>query len=244
MIARVFPLAALLAAALALGGCGDRLENIGRAPAMTGIDGSREAMAMSSTPMPNDIAARRSSDGASLWTAGRSSLLGDRRAQQAGDILTVVIEIDEKAEVSASSSRGRNGSESMSVGALLGIPQLGPFAKVDLAPGVSTSSSSESGGDGSTRRNEKLTLRVAATVIGQLPNGVLQIQGSQEVRVNHELRILTIAGIVRPDDIGPDNTIRYERIAEARVTYGGRGRLTEVQQPSWGQQVTDLILPF
>ncbi|MCB1327936.1 MAG: flagellar basal body L-ring protein FlgH [Maritimibacter sp.] len=244
MFARVFPLAVLLAATVALGGCGDRLNNIGAAPAMTTIDGSREAQAMSTTPMPNDIAARRSSDGASLWTAGRSSLLGDRRAQTTGDILTVVIEIDEKAEVSASSSRGRNGSESMSVGALLGIPQLGPFAQVDLAPGVSTSSSSASTGDGSTRRNEKLTLRVAATVIGQLPNGVLQIQGSQEVRVNYELRELLVTGFVRPADISRLNEIAYDKIASARISYGGRGQITDMQQPRYGQQIADTILPF
>jgi flagellar L-ring protein precursor FlgH len=244
MFARVFPLAALLLAAVTLAGCDDRLENIGRPPAMTGIDGSREAMAMSATPMPPDIAGRRSSDGASLWTAGRASLLGDRRAQQAGDILTVVIKIDEEAEVSASSGRGRSGKETMTVGALLGIPQLGPLGNVDLAPGVSTSSTSASTGDGTTRRNEKLTLRVAATVVGQLPNGVLQIQGSQEVRVNYELRELLVTGFVRPEDISRLNEIAYDKIASARISYGGRGQITDMQQPRYGQQIADTVLPF
>ncbi len=244
MLAKLFPLAAMVLAAVTLAGCGNRLEDMGRPPAMTAIDGSREALAMSSTPMPYDISARRSSDGASLWTAGRSSLLGDRRAQQAGDILTVVIEIDEEAEVSASSGRGRSGSEKMTIGALLGIPQLGPFAKVDLAPGVSTTSSSTSSGDGTTRRNEKLTLRVAATVVGQLPNGVLQIQGSQEVRVNYELRELLVTGFVRPEDISRQNEIPYDKIASARISYGGRGQITDMQQPRYGQQLADIVLPF
>ena len=244
MFAKAFPLAAIVLAAISLSGCGNRLEDLGRPPAMTGIDGGREALAMSSTPMPNDISARRSSDGASLWTAGRSSLLGDRRAQQAGDILTVVIEIDEEAEVSASSGRGRSGSETMTVGALLGIPQLGPLAKVDLAPGVSTSSSSAATGDGTTRRNEKLTLRVAATVVGMLPNGVLQIQGSQEVRVNYELRELLVTGFVRPEDISRLNEIPYDKIASARISYGGRGQITDMQQPRYGQQIADIVLPF
>lgn len=244
MFAKAFSLAAMLLAAITLSGCGDRLENIGSPPVLTGIDGGREALAMSSTPMPNDISARRSSDGASLWTAGRSSLLGDHRAKQPGDILTVVVEIDEKAEVSASSARGRSGDESMSVGALLGIPQLGPLAKVDLAPGVSTSSSSASTGDGSTRRNEKLTLRIAATVIGELPNGVLQIQGSQEVRVNYELRELLVTGFVRPADISRLNEVSYDKIASARISYGGRGQITDMQQPRYGQQIADTILPF
>ncbi len=244
MFAKLTTLAVLLLATLTLAGCGDRLEQIGRTPALTGIDGSREALAMSTTPMPNDISSRRSSDGASLWTAGRSSLLGDRRAQTAGDILTVVIEIDDEAEVSASSGRNRSGSETMTVGALLGIPQLGPFAQVDLAPGVSTSSSSASSGDGTTRRNEKLTLRVAATVVGQLPNGVLQIQGSQEVRVNYEMRELLVTGFVRPEDISRQNEIPYDKIASARISYGGRGQITDMQQPRYGQQIVDAVLPF
>jgi len=244
MFPKVFPLAALVLAAFALTGCADRFEDVGRPPVMTGIDSSREAMAMSATPMPYDISDRRSSDGASLWTAGRSSLLGDRRAQSAGDILTVVIEIDEEAEVSASSNRKRSGSEDMTVGALFGIPQFGPLAHVELAPGVSTSSASASAGDGTTRRNEKLTLRVAATVVGQLPNGVLQIQGSQEVRVNYELRELLVTGYVRPEDISRQNEIAYDKIASARISYGGRGQITDMQQPRYGQQIADIVLPF
>lgn len=233
----------LFTALLALSGCAERLENIGQPPALTQIDGGREAQAMAQRA-PVEVASTRSSDGASLWTAGRSSLLGDRRAQRSGDILTVVIEIDEEAEVSASSGRGRSGKESMSVGALLGIPKLGPFAQVDLNPGVSTNSSSTSSGEGTTRRNEKLTLRVAATVVGQLPNGVLQIQGSQEVRVNYELRELLVTGFVRPEDISRQNEIPYDKIASARISYGGRGQITDMQQPRYGQQAADAILPF
>lgn len=241
------PLVPLLLAALALAGCSgavDRLETIGQPPALTGIDGTREAQAMRVPPAPTQVVARRSSDSASLWQAGRSSLLGDRRAQQSGDILTVVIKIDEEAEVSASSGRGRSGKESMTIGALLGLPQLGPLGKIDLAPGVSTSSSSDSAGNGTTRRNEKLTLRVAATVVGQLPNGVLQIEGSQEVRVNYELRELLVTGFVRPEDISRQNEIPYDKIASARISYGGRGQITDMQQPRLGQQAADVILPF
>jgi len=197
--------------------------------------------------LPTDIAGNGVANRASLWSGGRRSLLGDRRAGRAGDILTVVIEINDKAEFSNSSQRARTGSEAMSITSLLGIPeaineQLPPGVTFD--PSVATDSTSGSSGNGSVRRNEKLTLRVAATVVGTLPNGVLQIQGSQEVRVNFELRELLVTGFVRPEDISRQNEIPYDKIASARISYGGRGQITDVQQPRYGQQFADIILPF
>lgn len=186
-------------------------------------------------------------DQASLWSRQRGSLLGDRRAIRRGDIMTVVIEIDERAEISNESDRSRSGSES------LGIPQLGGLPqRLDekLPLGASSSelvaidSSSSSSGDGSVKRNEKLTLRVAATVVDVLPNGVLSIAGSQELRVNFELRELMVSGYVRPEDISRQNEITYDKIASARVSYGGRGQITDMQQPRVGQQVLDAVLPF
>lgn len=247
MSSKLLSLPGLLVILFAIAGCGDRLENIGRAPEMSGINGSREAQAMSATPLANDISSRRASDGASLWTAGRRSLLGDHRAQQTGDILTVVVEIDNSVSVTATSSRGRSGSEDMSISALLGLDQiepLGPAGNVTLTPGVSTSSTSASQGTGTTSGTDKLTLRVAATVVGIQPNGVLEIQGTQEVRVNFELRELVVTGYVRPEDISRLNEIPYDKIASARISYGGRGQITDMQQPRWGQQLTDIILPY
>lgn len=235
---------ACLSTAFLLTGCAERLEDLGRRPGLSQIEGTREARAMSSAPLRQDVSADRASHEASLWSASRRSLLGDRRAQQAGDILTVVIEIDDEAEVSASSSRGRSGSEKMTIGGFLGIESLGPLAEIDLTPGVSTTSDSASDGNGVTRRNEKLELRIAATVVGVLPNGVLQIEGSQEVRVNFELRELLVTGYVRPADISRRNEIPYDKIASARISYGGRGQITDMQQPRYGQQLTDMIMPF
>lgn len=236
---------ALTALALLLvAGCEDRLNDLGRPPSMSPIEGSREAMAMSSLALPRDIPQSRATDGASLWASGQHSLLGDRRAQKAGDILTVVIEIDDKAEFSASSERGRSGSENMTIGTYLGFEDKAPLTELELNPGISTNSSSSSAGDGSTRRKEKITLRIAATVLGTLPNGILQIQGSQEVRVNFELRELIVSGFVRPQDISRQNEIPYDKIASARISYGGRGQVSDVQQPRIGQQITDMILPF
>lgn len=197
--------------------------------------------------LPLAVESRRQVDQASLWSGGRQSLLGDRRALQRGDILTVVIEIDEEAEISNSTSRSRSGSESLSVPHLFGIPQrlnekLPDGASLDNA--VSLDSSGRSGGDGSVSRKEELTLRVAATVMEVLPNGVLSIQGTQEVRVNFELRELLVNGYVRPEDISRQNEITYDKIAAARISYGGRGQITDVQQPRIGQQVLDAVLPF
>lgn len=231
---------------LVLAGC-SRLENVGKAPEFTPKAQGAEHAAMMSQGLPQTLQAKPRVAESSLWSRSQSSLLGDRRAMQRGDILTVVIEIDESAEISNSSDRSRSGSENLAVPQLIGIPQ-----RIDerlpegasMADAVSVNSSSSSGGDGSVKRKEKLTLRIAATVTDVLPNGVLSISGTQEVRVNFELRELLVSGYVRPQDISRQNEITYDKIASARVSYGGRGQITDVQQPRLGQQVLDIILPF
>lgn len=183
----------------------------------------------------------------SLWSGSRGSLLGDRRAMQRGDILTVVIEIDDSASISNSTDRSRSGSEDLGVTALFGVPQRAQEVLPDgasLDPAVALNSSSTFAGDGSVRRNEQLELRVAATVTQVMPNGVLSIEGSQEVRVNFELRELLVSGFVRPADISRQNEITYDKIASARISYGGRGQITDMQQPRYGQQIADTVLPF
>ena len=183
--------------------------------------------------------------GASLWAAGRASLLGDRRAQRTGDIVTVVIEIDDEASISNATSRNRSASEDLSVTSLLGLPKVVSDATgVDLNNAAQLSSGSGTSGDGSVRRAEEVTLRLAATVIDVLPNGHFIIVGSQEIRVNYELRDLTVRGVIRPEDISRANEITYDKIAQARVSYGGRGVISDVQQPRYGQQIAVIILPF
>jgi flagellar L-ring protein precursor FlgH len=189
----------------------------------------------------------RQIDQSSLWSSGRQSLLGDRRAVGKGDIMTVVIEIDEKAEISNDTARSRTGSESLEIPQLLGLPQRADLklpAGATLSDAVDLDSSSKTNGKGSVKRKEKLTLRVAATVLEVLPNGVLSITGSQELRVNFELRELLVSGFVRPEDISRQNEITYDKIASARVSYGGRGQITDVQQPRYGQQLLDIVMPF
>lgn len=235
---------AALLAAVALAACGG-FDEVGKAPSFTEATGGDEYFAMITPQLPERLAAASASDAASLWEAGQRSLLGDRRAEKKGDILTVVISINDSAAISDSSQRTRSGSELMSVGALFGLPeQLTGNGGPSLAPAVSTSSNSASQGSGSVKRSEKLTLRIAATVLDVLPNGALVISGTQEVRVDFELRELLITGYVRPADISRQNEITYDKIASARISYGGRGRISEVQQPRYGQQIIDKALPF
>jgi flagellar L-ring protein FlgH len=224
-----------------------RMEEVGKAPAFSPLEGSYQHHAMYSNPVPEETAPDAPSDASSLWASGRTSLFGERRAEARGDILTVVIEIDDKAEISNSSDRSRQGSEDLSVPSLLGIPQRIDKALPEgatSADAVQTESSSSYQGQGSVQRNEKLELRVAATVVEELPNGVLRIEGQQEVRVNYELRELVVSGYVRPTDISRQNEITYDKIAGARISYGGRGQISDVQQPRYGQQAADVILPF
>ncbi|AXQ94993.1 flagellar basal body L-ring protein FlgH [Cereibacter azotoformans] len=236
----------LLLLLLALPSCG-RLAEVGKAPSFSPADETFQYHAMYALPIPENLGNPGPTAGSSLWAGDRASLLGDRRASRRGDILTVAIEIDDRAEISNSTGRSRSGGESLGLPSFFGIPQridrhLPDGASMEDA--VSTSSSSSYSGDGSVRRKEKLTLRVAATVVEELPNGVLRIQGQQEVRVNYELRELVVTGYVRPGDISRQNEITYDKIAEARISYGGRGQITDVQQPRYGQQVADIILPF
>ncbi len=238
--------AIFLLVALAVSGCA-RTDHIGKAPSFTPTTNNQEHYAMMNPPLPQQTTVSRRSDTASLWSGNKASLLGDRRAAQRGDILTVVIEVDEKAQINNETERSRSGSESMSIPQFAGVPQrlnqrLPEGATTD--PLVELSSNSASSGDGSVKRSEKLTLRVAATVVDVLPNGVLAIEGSQELRVNYELRELLVSGYARSEDISRQNEITFDKIASARVSYGGRGQITDMQQPRIGQQVLDAVLPF
>jgi flagellar L-ring protein FlgH len=239
-------LVALFAPLLLLIAC-TPLEEVGRAPQFSPLDDSFQHSAMYAGPLPADQPRQGPGDEASLWAASSTSLFGDRRASRRGDILTVVIEIDDSAEMKNTSGRDRSGKESMGMGSLFGIPQRLDESLAEgasSAEAIDTQSTSTFSGSGSVKRNEKLMLRVAATVIEQLPNGVLRIEGQQEVRVNYELRELIVTGYVRPIDISRQNEITYDKIAGARISYGGRGLISNAQQPRYGQQIVDILSPF
>lgn len=235
-----------LAATLLLAAC-EPLSHVGRAPDFSPLEPRREHHALYNVPLPERADVQRAVDGASLWSSGQRSLLVDRRASRQGDILTVVIEINDRAEISNSSNRGRTGTQSAAAPEFFGLP--GAIDRrlpggLSLAQGVELESSSSFQGSGSVSRNERLTLRVATTIVERLPNGVMRIEGSQEVRVNNELRELLVTGYIRPEDISRRNEIPYDRIAGARISYGGRGHISQMQQPRYGQQIADILLPF
>lgn len=243
---KLFVKASLAGGLLMIAGCG-RMDHIGKPPSFSPTMESSEHVAMLDPGFPLDVAQNRPTHRASLWSSGKQSLLGDRRAMTRGDILTVVIELDEEAAISNSTSRSRNASENLQIPQLLGLPQrvnrqLPNGATLDDA--VQIDSGSRSSGDGSVSRQEELTLRIAATVLQVLPSGTIAIQGSQEIRVNFELRELLVTGYVRPEDISRQNEVTYDKIASARISYGGRGQITDVQQPRYGQQLLDAVLPF
>lgn len=235
----------------ALAACNGQLDQIGRPPPMT-APGAQAPIIEPPLPQraalaPPPAAPSTVSRTGSLWQSGPKSLFGDRRARNLGDILTVLIEIKDEAEISNTTSRSRSGSDDVSVGAAYGLTAIAdkvlPGGNT-LSPAVQAEGSQDSTGNGQISREEEITLRLAATVVDVLPNGHLVIRGSQEVRVNFELRDLQVAGIVRPEDISRRNVITYDKIADARIAYGGRGQLTDVQQPRYGQQIVDLVSPF
>lgn len=228
----------LLLAAVTLSGCATDLKEVGREPALSPVGAGIEGGGTSVYQYPQTPSAPVKKF--SLWDDRQSRLFTDPRALREGDILTVRIKINDRAKFKNQNDRSRTASRSLGFGADLGWDSYKTSGKGT----GSLNSDTKTNADGAIERSETIELNVAAVVTEVLPNGNLVIKGSQEVRVNAELRVLTIAGIVRPSDIGAENTISYERIAEARISYGGRGRVSEIQQPAYGQQVLDQVLPF
>lgn len=183
----------------------------------------------------------------SLWRSGARAFFIDQRAGRVGDILTVQIDIDDKAQTSNSTSSSRKSGTTAGAPHLLGLESsLGKVLPggFDPAAAIETNSASSNAGAGTVSRSEKISLTIAAVVTTVLPNGNLVIQGTQEVRTNSELRQLTVAGIVRPEDISSANTIKHTQIAEARISYGGRGDISRVQKTPAGQALVERFSPF
>jgi len=228
------------------GGCAaiDRLANVGDKPKLSAIDNPTAQPGYKPVQMPMPAPQPATYNPNSLWRTGSRSFFKDQRAHQVGDILTVAVNITDKAAIANQTKRSRSSSEDSQVDSFWAKTTL-PITNTTLpATLLATESTSSADGSGSVNRSEALVTNVAAVVTQVLPNGNLVVEGKQEVRVNFEVRELVVAGIVRPEDIASDNTIDSAKIAEARIAYGGRGQISDVQQPRYGQQIMDVLLPF
>lgn len=243
------PLAVFAALAMAslAGGCGaiDRFAAIGQPPVLNAISNPTAQPGYKPVQMPMPAPQPAIYNPNSLWRNGSRAFFKDQRAHQVGDILTVAVKITDKAKYENETSRNRSGSENSGVSNFIGANTIVNPAKAVLPGRILTADSTgASDGKGTIDRKEELQTNVAAVVTQVLPNGNLVVEGRQEIRVNFEVRELIIGGIVRPEDIQSDNTIDSTKIAEARIAYGGRGQITDLQQPRYGQQLLDIVLPF
>lgn len=246
---RAFKIGVLLLSCSALSACGasERLAQIGKAPEMTKIANpvTQEDYQPVSMPMPAPKNVKPEKN--SLWASDRTTFFKDQRAKDVGDIITVMIEISDNAEIDNESERTRTSDEKAGLNALAGTETFlndflpGKVDNTDLVDGAATSNYK---GSGSVDREEKVNVQLAALITQILPNGNMVLRGRQEVVVNFEKRILEIDGVIRPEDISVQNTVSYEKIAEARIAYGGEGDISDVQQPRYGQQLYDIIFPF
>jgi flagellar L-ring protein precursor FlgH len=237
----------LLAATLWLGGCGVDLHQINKEPQLTPVGSGLmpQQVPIMARPTPRPVYR----GGNSLWQDSSADLFRDPRASKPGDVITVKISIKDKASLDTKNNRSRESEGELDAGfsydlttSLFGQQRFQAEGSGSLNPKVESNTSTKS--DGRVTRAESIDLLIAAVVTDVLPNGNLVISGSQEVRVNFEMRVLGVGGVVRPRDIATDNTISYDKVAEARISYGGRGRVMEVQQPAWGQQFIDLVTPY
>jgi flagellar L-ring protein precursor FlgH len=233
--------AALLAGCAAL----ERLSMIGQPPPLSAIDNPTTQPGYRPVHMPMPTPQPASYSPNSLWRNGSRAFFKDQRAHQVGDILTVKVKLNDKATLENETSRTRKNSDDSGVDNFFGRSKLPILHNVTVPGRIFTAdSNAQSTGTGTIDRKEELSTNIAAVVTQVLPNGNLVVEGKQEVRVNFEVRELVVAGIVRPEDIESDNTIDSTKIAEARIAYGGRGQITDVQQPRYGQQVLDVLLPY
>jgi len=236
----VVPLPLLLLAILS--GCAINPREIGREPEMSPVGAGVNQPVIA---IPTDTTVQAGSyQSQSFWRDSSADLFKDPRARRIGDVLKVKIQIADKAALDNSSERSRDAKHDLGLNFDHDVNWRGWSSSGSGTLGSGITANTESEGKGAIERSEKINLVVAAVVTDVLPNGGLIINGSQEVRVNYELRVLSVSGLVDPRDISSDNAVSYEWIAEARISYGGRGRLMEVQQPGWGHQILDAVSPF
>jgi flagellar L-ring protein precursor FlgH len=234
-----------IALAMLLTGCGalDRLASVGRDPTMTPTADPTKDPKWRPVSMPMPAGQPSPNEPNALWRSGSRAFFKDQRAAQVGDIITVLVNMNDAANLKNVTSTARTSAENGGIPDFLGLTAYLP-SNVDPSKLVSTNSTNSNVGTGQIQRNEAVTLRLAGIVTQVLPNGNLVVAASQEFMVNAELRELRVTGVIRPQDIASDNTVAHDRMAEARIAYGGKGQLTDLQRARWGQQMLDIIAPF
>lgn len=225
-----------------------RLADVGKGPDLSKIENPTKEKGYEPVDMPMPDPETPYANKNSLWRPGSKGFFKDQRASRVGDILTVHVTITDNALLENKTERTRgDDSDSVSIGALGGLEKYAGKilpSGVDPSNLIDISSGQETTGDGSIDRTEKIDVTMAAVVTQVLPNGNLVIAGKQEVRVNYEMRQLFVTGIIRREDISTLNVITSEKIAELRVSYGGKGTISELQQPRYGRQILDIVSPF
>jgi len=248
---KILSITGILLVSTMLNGCSstlDKLEDVGKPPRMAEINNPTEQANYQPVTWPLPETAPPPKQYAnSLWQPGARAFFRDQRAARVGDILRVNVKIEDKAEVDNATERKRDTTDSIAAPTVFGLENK-IFKKL---PGTATPSnladitgSTNSKGNGTVKRKETIETQVAALITQVLPNGNFVIDGKQEVRINYEIREVAVKGVVRPEDIKSDNTIDSTQIAEARIIYGGRGQLSDMQQPRWGHQVIETLSPF
>jgi flagellar L-ring protein precursor FlgH len=254
MSTKILPIAlrtvAVAAAMSSLSACNmlSRMSEVGSGPQISGIQNPTQKQGYEpvSMPMPQPVAPPQNAN--SLWRPGARAFFKDQRAKEVGDILTVSVSIADSASFATALDNSRKSSEDTNTAfSLLGFENsLNKILPDSVNPAKLADFSADSVAQnaGKTTRTESMAVSMAAVITQVLPNGNLVISGRQEVRVNYELRELSVQGVVRPEDISSSNTVTSDKIAEARVYYGGRGVVSDVTQPRYGQQIFDIIFPF
>jgi flagellar L-ring protein precursor FlgH len=223
----------------------DRIAALGQPVALSPVENPTTKPGYKPVQMPMPTPQPASFSPNSLWRNGSRAFFNDQRAHIVGDILTVKVNINDTAQFQDQTQLNRSSTEDTEITNFIGANTISNAAKAVLPGSVLTASgNSQMNGQGTINRNDQLLTNVAAVVTQLLPNGNMVIEGKQEVRLNNEVRELIVAGVVRPEDIESDNTVELPKIAEARLAYGGRGTLTNIQTARWGQQVVDIVLPF
>ncbi len=236
----------------------ERLKRVGKAPDLAKLEVpmDEERLTLAQQEEQSRERTRRTN---SLWQPGSTSFFRDNRAWKVGDILKVAVNITDKANLANSTVQKRNNAETMTANEAFGKKRnfaaalgMAKGSRPNAAGGgvdavsnfLDVASKRNINGEGNINRHETIQTNVAVLVRQVLPNGNLIIEGHQEVRVNHELREVRVAGIIRPRDISSDNSINSDQIAEARISYGGRGVVSDMQSPRVGSQIADIISPF